>query len=273
VRFRWGTGLAISGAWLNFRASTTVLLSVRINTSTGLIELYTSTTTKVATSSIPTQADTWYCVELHVKVADSLGVFDLRIDGISAATFSGDTKPGADTTVDNILVNFAAGGSGNFWLDDIALNDTTGVAENDWCGLGRYAAGLYPTSAGDATQFTPTGAALNYQCVDDIPPDDDTSYVESSTSGHQDLYGILDFTGTNRTIQRVQVIGVARDTSGAGQIYLNVKSGATLDKSAAISLTASYARYVGDDHTVDPNTSAAWTDPALALAQIGPEVV
>lgn len=254
--------------FLRIRSGTTTIADMRRNDGTGRADFYVNNSL-FASGAIPFPKDGWNRVEVHFVMADSPnGLVETRIEGISDISQTGDTKPGALTSVNNVQL-FSS--NSTIYFDDIALNDTTGGADNSWCGDGRIVA-LIPDGDGDASGWTPS-AGTNYQCVDDVPPDGDTSYVEASLSGTQDLYTVSAFDGTDKTILRAWAECRARGTVGGEQITLTVKTGGTEYQSAARSLTASYARYVGTDYPTNPATSAAWTDGELDLVQVGQEVV
>jgi len=44
------------------------------------------------------------------------------------------------------------------------------------------------SAAGPVANWTPIGQSVNYQCVDDTPPNDDLDYVKASAAGLLDLY-------------------------------------------------------------------------------------
>ena len=53
----------------------------------------------------------------------------MKIDGVAeaAATYSGDTKPDANTTIDRIY--FLAGNNTKFYVDDLAVNNISESVE------------------------------------------------------------------------------------------------------------------------------------------------
>src|SRR3990172_2140176 len=59
-----------------------ILGSVRLNSITAKLEIYTGTATLVATSANSLLPNTWYLLETHVKIDDSVGLIEERIDGI-----------------------------------------------------------------------------------------------------------------------------------------------------------------------------------------------
>ena len=161
------------------------------------------------------------------------------------------------------------------FLDDLALNDTTGGSDNSWCGDG-YVECLIPDGNGDRSDLTGSDGNKvdNYLQVDEVPSDGDATYNESGTAGEYDLYALAAFDGTNKTIRRVYVEARARSTGAVGdQCKLVVKTGGIVYKSSALSLGSNYERQVGTDYTLNPNSGIAWTDADLDALQAGLEVV
>jgi len=84
----------------------------------------------------------WALFELYAKIDDMVGVIRVKKNGILIYTFEGDTKPGLDTVINRVY--FGAGNKNGIVYDDIAINDTTGLIDNSWCGDGHIIA-LKPT--------------------------------------------------------------------------------------------------------------------------------
>lgn len=255
----------------SWRNSTTTLGSMRFAGSRLLA--YVSTGTLVATGATLILENNWYVIEIYVKIADANGRIVIKIDGNTEIDYTGDTKPSTQTTVDNILF----GGVTGTFIDDLALNNVTGGADNSWCGDGQVFAYL-PNGNGDSSQLTGSDGNTtdNYLLVDETPNDGNTTYVESSNSGDKDLYAIADATLGDYTISRVWVDARGIDTVAAvGQINLGIKpSGGSEDWSAALSLLTTYTKQLnGTVYTVNPLDSAAWEDADIDGLQIGVKVV
>lgn len=260
---------------IEWRNSSTVLGGVAI-TATMLPAIHVGTT-NVVTGDVSFVQNQYTLVEAHVLISDSSGSVQVTMDGILAAEYSGDTKPGTSSTVDNIRW------TGNTLLssqriDDIAINDTTGVNDNSWCGDGHILM-MTPDADGDVIQLsrggTDTGA--NWNQVDEIPPDSDTTYVYSTGSGLYDLYNLTSgsvHVGALDTISRVYIESRIRETAAEGDIIrLGVKSSGSESWSSDIPVTTSYARYERSDMIVNPITGVAWTIADLDNLQVGFKVV
>jgi hypothetical protein len=140
--------------------------------------------------------------------------------------------------------------------DDFHAHDAGGSAPNAILGEGSRIYTKLPTGAGALTNWTPNGASANWQCVDEVPPDDNTSYV-SSTTMVEDNYavGAAGFTGTvNGLVRRSRI---AKNDASAHTFQAGVRSGSTDQLGTAVTVPSSFA-YFDVFSSIDPNTSAAW---------------
>lgn len=225
-------------------------------------------TTVIATGTIGIgSVDQWYMIELYVKLANSPdGVATVRIDGVEDIAFTGDTLSGSSAAI--TYVRFTTGGATGYH-DDIAVNDTSGAADNSWCGDGRVI-GIKPNAAGDNTDFTPS-AGSNYQNVDEVPPDDDTTYNSSDTDGHYDLFNLEASGLSGVTILGVDVKVTARKTVANGDhMRAKIKTGSTEYNGDDKDILTSYGRFVQTWRT-NPNTAAAWEIAEIDALQAGYE--
>lgn len=245
----------------------------------GLIEIYDGAGLLLDTGTIPVFLNTWYLLEWHLKVVNGAGgISAIRIDGVDDAAFSGDTQPGALATVDNFYWS-AGGGYASQYIDDIALNDTTGGVDDSWCGDGHVEllvpSGNSPDGGWTDDWMGSDGNQVdNYALVDEVPPNS-ADYVQDSTPGNQDRYALTDFTGTGKQILRVWVEARALDTVPEGaQMKLGLRLSAADYMSAAISLISNYTRIIGTVYKQNPATGPAnWVDADLDAAQVILETV
>lgn len=254
---------------LAFKSGGTELLRLNWNSVLACFQVVGPLPGLTAAGSFP--YNQWRLLEVHFKIDNAAGVITVRSDGIEVYTSSGDTY-GSLATVDNVIMDATYS---VMFVDDLALNDTTGGEDNSWCGDG-YVEALLPDGNGDQSDFTGSDGNKvdNYLLVDEVPNDGDTSYVEDSVPGEFDLYTLANFDGTNKIVRRVWVESRARSTAAVGdQCKLIVKTGGSVYKSAGIGLPASYARQVGEDYRVNPNSGIAWTEADLDALQAGIEVV
>jgi len=229
-------------------------------TINGYPKVYSSSTL-LATAATPLVTNTTYLIEIYYTIADSGGKFSVKINGISAIDFTGDTKPGTDTTFDNVYFGSQGSNYGYAYYDNIILDSA------NWIGK-TYIQGLAPTGAGTTTQLTPS-AGSNYACVDEIPASD-TDYVYSNTVDQLDTYAAGNLTGTIGTIKAVQVQSrvVKEGTATPQNVKLAVRSGAT-DYVSADKVVPTTAATVASIWETDPATSAAWSEANVNAVEIG----
>ncbi len=121
---------------------------------------------------------------------------------------------------------------------------------------------LRPSADGIVNDWTVSGAANNWQAVDEADPHDgDTTYVWTDTTGHSDwdMYDVPDHTTETGTIQQVTVYAVARKTVGGDTVKFRCGINASGGECRWIeNLTTSYVTY---SHTFKtyPTSGEAWT--------------
>lgn len=178
----------------------------------------------------------------------------------------------------------------DLYIDDVAINDTSGTAQTGLPGPGSVVH-LRPNAAGDnnlwATAVGGTaGTANNYTRVSERTPDDATSYNQTSVSGTTtiDDFNVEDRStagiGASDSITLVQVGGrVASDNTTAASIVYRLKGQAsgTVQESASVTVAnTSWSVHAGQSPRpyqltayVNPQGNAAWTPSALDTIQIG----
>ena len=216
---------------------------------------------------------TWYALEFHFKISDADGIMQAKANGVLALDYSGDTKPGADTTLDNIYI-LAIGSSGRTqYYDDIAINDTTGSVDNSWCGDGRIIA-IKPNANGDVTGLLNSAGnqTNNYTYVDDIPSDGDTTFVSGSEVDLYDLYGAESPTIPTGYIPKGFWVEGRAKTTGSGIMSPMLKTSGSEITSGSVALGYEYAPIIGDYYSSDPITSGSWSQETLDAIQIGVKI-
>ena len=227
--------------------------------------IYRGDGTLLATFAAPAQS-AWNYVEVSATVADSGGIFIVKVNGVVVASFTGDTRNGGTSTnIDQFRLGYTgdvrwSGGRGRY--DDFWITDTGFLGD-------KRVQTLTPNGAGSSTQWTPT-AGTNYGCTAD---DDDATYVASSTAGQRDLYTLTNLVANTVVVDAVQTVAHAYK-SDAGSAFSKsvIKSGSTIGSGASVALPSSVAGFV-DTFATDPDTSAAWTVAAVNALEAGVEVV
>lgn len=262
-------GTADPNESIAFCSGTTILVALRLDVVNKFFRVLVGST-QVAVGTFSWNPDTWYLLEFHIKIADTGGIIQMKVDGIMDIDYTGDTKPSTQTTIDNLYLRGL--GNEHIKVDDIAINDTSGAADNSWCGEGRVIY-LPDDSAGDSTQLTPN-TGENWAAVDERAHDSDTTHVEGSTVDNYDLYNLIaSGLATGSTILRVIPVAVARDTiANGGKIQIGIKTNSTEYWSADKTLAVTYTGQDGNEYLVNPQTGVAWTIAELDALQVGVKV-
>jgi hypothetical protein len=105
--------------------------------------------------------------------------------------------------------------------------------------------------------------------VDEIPPDEDATYVFSSTPGQKDLYGFPNADPTTADVSAVVVeVRARKDDGGTRTIAPTITSGGTALDGPTQAVGTTYSQFQSI-YENDPNTSAQWTLAAVNAAVAG----
>lgn len=224
------------------------------------------------TSTPQIVTNTYTYLEFQVVFSTgSTGSCTIQVNGVNVLALTGINTAVSGNAYTNSMLIYGADGTSNF--DDLYICDGTGAYNTTFLGDIRVALAL-PNATGRLSQWTRTGgtASGNYTAVDEVPPNNNTSYVSSSTVGNIDAYGISSI-GSPTAIIAVQLVACARKTDAASRsIGLGFGNATTDNFDSGHSITNSYIMYrrIMD---VNPLTSAAWAPTDLTTAQIALNVV
>lgn len=225
----------------------------------------------ILASSASTYPALWHHVEAKATVANSGGTVEVRINGNTVISYTGDTMQSTSGTAGIDRVWFGGYSSVTAPCDDIYVMDTLGTSMNNFIGDCRINT-LVPVSDA-AAAFTRSTGASNWSCVDEMRTNSDTDYVQSATVGHIDRYGYSDLAAAVATVYGVQAVTWARKTDATARTMRNlVESSGTTSTGASYALLTGYAPYA-TILTVDPATSTAWTPSGVNSVTAGFEVV
>lgn len=109
------------------------------------------------------------------------------------------------------------------------------------------------------TDWTPVGAGSHYLEVDEVTPDEDTTYIYTGSAGDWDGYSLSTSGLTTETINKVTIyVRVRKTTADAVRVRCGVRIGAGNYLGGQIYPTTSYAD-ASDERLVNPKTGLAWT--------------
>lgn len=235
----------------------------------------------------------WYRVELGFARNGGSGTDDgrLRVDGASeAAITTGSWSDGTVLTWMGANLNGEANTAGEWFLDDCGLNDDQGTGNNGettWPGDGSIIH-LRPNGEGDADAgtltFTGCASGTVATCLDEITPDDATSFVGLDATTSTVDVAVDDFTDPGGIqIQLVQLgVRFTCESTSTCNYILRVKSQASgTIRSTTITPTLASANVWWTHINVSPriykhtqylqaqDNASRWVDSTLDVMQIG----
>lgn len=235
-------------------ANATEHLRFFTNASAG-ITVNRGTSTQIAsTANNVLQGNIWQFIEIGVRISDSTSDFVLRIDGAVVPWNEGsgpfDTRNGGSAEVDNVEF-FSTDASGQLIsFDDIyILNEKTTDGFGNVSDLISFLGdvrveALQPNGNGNSSQLDGSdgNSTDNYLLVDDVTPDDDTTYVQSDVNDEKDTYALENLASTSGSVAAIQIVTRARKTdTGSRSIAQVARSGGNELDSDDFALSSAYA--------------------------------
>lgn len=272
-------------------ATTTPVVRITLDNS-GLLALFDEDG-QIGSDSSALSTNTWYRIEIEVDRTPAAGsqVVRARIDGTEfAGSATRDLSAGFLTYNVGGNLNSEAQTVGDWFYDDLAVNDNTGSFQTTYPGEGEIIH-LRPNAAGDNNAWTRGGtdSGANWSQTSEVTPNDATDYVESNTSGQIDDYNLdatpaaLESTDTINVVQ-VGCRAAVSDATGADPDFvLRIKdsSGGTVEESTSLDVNSvTWASPVPLPNTparlskltlydLPGASTTAWTKATLDTAQIG----
>lgn len=268
--------------------------------STGKLRLVNAAGTQIGSDSAALTTGHWYRIELMVDGTTNPGSAALRY--VDCGTDGADPGDGGVVIVASgansaqaaiILASFGAISSNSSFVlnvDDIAINDSTGGTQNSYPSAGKVIH-LHPNAAGDSNGFLTqvggtVGSANNYTRVNEVPPDDATSYNGAALLNAEDLFrcgasGIGPKDTVNVVSAGIRTADITgADATAALKVELIKVSGGTKSQSAAFSPNSTtWASNAGTPALAQASVyrlvtylnpdGAAWTQATLDTLQVG----
>lgn len=259
------------GVFVSIMGDSAVTNHIHLGTGdvAGTIEVsrgfYTSRTV-LYTVNVP--ANVWTYFELRVKVADTGGYADLRVNGASVGAFSGDTKNAGTSTMIDAIQLYGSGNNTGITIswDDLYVIDETGSAPyNTYLGDVRVQT-LVPSGPGASAQMA-ASSGENWDTVNELPFSA-VDYVQGRPS-QLDTYQASDLLGGTTAVYGTQVNAVIKKAD-AGTIAAKtaLRSGGT-SYFGSTTIVGANDTVISDLRPQDPTTNADWTINSINNVEIG----
>lgn len=230
--------------------------------------------TTLGTSTFALRQLRSYYLEIKVTIDNTVGVVEIKVDGTTILNLTGiDTQATGNASADSVRWGGDGGSTRSLHVSDIYLLDGTGSAPNNTFWGDTRVQAIFPNGNGNSSQFVGSDADStdNYLLVDEITPNSDTDYVESSTVTDKDTYAFGNVAATAGPVNGLQILPFARKTdAGVREIASVARLGTTEDDSADETLATSYA-YYPDIRELDPDGNP-WTISNVNASEFGVKV-
>jgi hypothetical protein len=262
---------ATDGELMSFLDTTTTQCSIHV-TATGAIQLQGGSGGAVlATSSPGVITVGWHWLDIEFTVNPSTGFVAIYVDqpagGAPVVNLGGlNTRTSSNSYMNGFRIGDMSAVWNGLQLDDFHAHDNTGSAPNSILGESRVYT-KKANGAGYTTNWTPNGAAANWQCSDDSPPDGDTTYNSSNTAGAIDGYAVPSAGLTVAPHYLVRLSYVRRDDAGPHTFQNGIRSAGTNALGTAFTVPSGYSwTDCSTCYVNDPATSSPWASGTAADA-------
>jgi hypothetical protein len=207
VTSRPSTTTEIASFWTSGSSSPQCVL---VMTSTGHLAVLDTSSTPVISAVGPVALNTWTRIEMHYSNdGDTNGAVELKLDGTSQGTASGmNGTAGVDEWVIGRRYSSTATAY-TIYFEDFVVDDAA------YPGDTRIVL-LTPNANGSNTGWI-ASAGSAFQCVDDVPNNGDTDYIQSS--GTESSFAMSNTTGTaiagTSSVKAVKAIAARKCTVGS----------------------------------------------------------
>jgi hypothetical protein len=262
-----------------FLDGTTIQIQLRLNND-GSLDAYRGNASALLGSSAPGTIDpaVYHYVEIKALIDNAAGTVEVRVDDEStpsAIDVSGvDTRASSNDQVTQVQLGGVAANVGETRdYDDLYVCDDTGAQCNDFLGDTRVIA-LFPDADATHSDFTPLVGPGNYQDVDEVAPDDDTTYNSSATATDRDSFDFDDLPGgiAGNVHAACATICSRKDDAGVRTLDPSVRVGGTDYDGTGVNIPSSYAYHNLYAWELNPDIAAVWTVATINALEAGYEL-
>jgi len=232
-----------------------------------VLTLGTPVATFTCGAAIPLATETF--VEMRFVLSDTVGSIAFYLNGVLINTVSGIDNC---TATGRTSLRSVVYGQGQTLTQvfRVGWKYSDFIVHTAAAGIGDVGVFYVPADADGADADLTPSAGANWQCIDDIGPDEDTTYNESDgTAGHRDSFETAGVAGM--AVLSVGTLVRARKTdTGVATLLLGAIDGASEDQSAPKVLAESYLTFI--EFFDDAPAGGAWNAAKVTAAEFSYEV-
>lgn len=133
---------------------------------------------------------------------------------------------------------------------------------------------LRPNAAGDSSQFNRNNCTANWRCVDEIIPDNNTTFLNPNvfSAWRKDLFNITNHTVENGVISKIAIFAYLAWENLIGdepEAKIGLKTGGAEDWRNTFKISDLNYQYYSEEWLLNPTTGLAWTWADIDALQIG----
>jgi hypothetical protein len=238
--------------------------------SDGAIGVYTgSGRTLIAASDPIITASSWQHIEAKCVIDNIVGSIEIRVNGLTVIALTGlNIGTLGATQIAFGMPNGDAGGSSlTFYFDDIVTWNGNGTYNNDFLGPVRVEL-LMPNADTGVTDWVRNTGSNDYDAIDNIPPDGDTTYLEAVNDTDVSEFGLSDSPVETANIKAIYIPTMGKlIAAGTGKVQTSLISNSVASDGPDQTMTTAYS-YWGGVHEVDPDTALPWTKSGIDAATL-----
>jgi hypothetical protein len=204
-------------------------------------------------------------VEAKVSIASgSSGMVQVRVNGQPVISLNAVNTFYAGSLTPNLVFIYP---QDRRRYDDLYINSALGLYNYDFEGDVRIDT-HYPNANGNSSQWNRSAGTLQFETIDEHPPDEDTTFNFTDTAGNKDTLGIQALIPVFAGIRSVALVHRMRPESGTIDVTPVVRS-AAVDHDGTLFTIASGYEYYQTIYETDPATVVPWTDAGFDAAEWG----
>ena len=270
---------------IGFKTNTHILCGVAVSSTQQLFAFTGNSEGSVQVlgyAATPIRSGVFQYVEVHVDgISDTTGNIAVYLNGVqeinltnvetSGVTLNGVSYDHAEAfTLGSRATYVRTDYLGVIYFDDFYFTDSTGLYNTGILG-DVHIEELTPNADGFYQDWTALLAGSHYVEVDEIPPDDDASYVHGSVVGNKDTYTYPSITPTTGTVLACVVnFYCTKVTSGSRAVRAITRLGGVDGSGTEFLVGNAYAIHQSIAER-DPNDDA-WTISNVNASEAGPEI-
>ncbi len=279
------SGEEMANCFLKVQNGNWTMFGLRMNTNGtfDLLEQKTvgATTTLLATSIGGISSGSYVYLECRWKIDSGVsGEVQLKSNGNLILNYTGKVFPnnfpvGAPTVewngikvlnMNSVATPFLVARMCDVYLLDRVASADGANPNDDFLG-DLTIAYIKPDGVGAQSGWTPQSGA-NWTNVDEVPPNDDTDYVETTAAATRDSYTFEDVLSDPKAIQ---VCNYARKTGvGAASVSVITRQSGVDDDGPAQGIGSESYEYYLQPQDINPHTSLRWTKAQMDAGEWGP---